>query len=283
MATTDNAERATELRHAQPDYWVTVPGGPFIMGSDEPRPNDRPSASAPAHTVDVDTFRIARGPVTVTEFARFTAETGYVTTAERSGQSWVWHGGEDITTPDQDHLWRPTEGAWWRSPRGPGSDVADKGDHPVTHVSYLDCLEYCRWSGTRLPTEAEWEKAARGTDGRRYTWGDSAPTPSSANHTMHVGDTTAIGTYPDAAGPYGAQDMAGNVWEIMGTGYHRYPYDGHKVKIMTIKDRKVHLGVIRGGSFYNNCDPRGVLIWVRIYNLPEYSCYDMGFRVCEVS
>jgi len=283
MATTGHAQREAEPWHAKPDYWVTVPGGPFIMGSDESRPDGRPSASAPAHTVDVDTFRIARGPVTVTEFARFVAETGYVTMAERSGRSWMWHGGDDITTPDQDHLWRATAGASWRFPRGPGSDVADKGDHPVTHVSYLDCLEYCRWSGTRLPTEAEWEKAARGTDGRSYTWGDSAPTPSSCNHSMHVGDTTPIGTYPDAAGPCGAQDMAGNVWEVMGNGYHRYPYDGHKAKSITIKERKIKLGVIRGGSFYNNCDPGGVLVWVRIYNPPDYSCYDMGFRLCAVS
>ncbi|HVB41306.1 MAG TPA: SUMF1/EgtB/PvdO family nonheme iron enzyme [Streptosporangiaceae bacterium] len=283
MVTSSHTERAAGSLHGEPDYWVTVPGGPFIMGSDELRPNGRPSAAAPAHTLDVDTFRIGRGPLTVTGFAHFVAETGYVTTAERSGQSWVWHGGDDITTPDQDQLWRNTAGATWRSPRGPGSDVANKSDHPVTHVSYLDCMEYCRWSGTRLPTEAEWEKAARGTDGRRYTWGDSAPTPSSCNHTMHVGDTTPIGMYPDAAGPYGAQDMAGNVWEVMGNGYHRYPFDGDKAKIITIRGREIKLGVIRGGSFYNNCDPRGVLVWVRIYNPPDYSCYDMGFRVCAVS
>lgn len=268
---------------AAPDYWVTIPASPFIMGTDELRPNGKPSASAPAHTVEVDTFRLARRPVTVREFARFVEGTSYVTTAERKGSSWVWHGGEDVTTPDQDHLWKDTPGAWWRAPHGPGSDVTGKDDHPVTHVSYLDCLEYCRWSGTRLPAEAEWEKAARGTDGRSYPWGDTPPTASSCNHTMHVGDTTAVGAYPDAAGPYGNEDMAGNVWEVMSNGYHRYPYDEHKTKIFETKNGKVELGVIRGGSFYNNCDPRGVLVWVRIYNLPDYSCYDMGFRVCAPS
>ena len=266
-----------------PDYWVTVPGGAFIMGSDDLMPNGRPGASAPAHTVHLDTFRIARRPVSVSEFARFAAETSYVTMAERSGCSWVWHGSSDVITPDQDHLWRDTEGASWRAPRGPGSDVTGKEDHPVTHVSYLDCLEYCSWSGTRLPTEAEWEKAARGTDGRSYPWGNTPPTASSCNHTLNVGDTTPIGMYPSAAGPCGAEDMAGNVWEVMGNGYHRYPYDGRRTKTIVVKERKIRLGVIRGGSFYNNCDPRGVLVWVRIYNLPDYSCYDMGFRVCAAS
>lgn len=264
---------------AKADYWVTVPAGPFLMGSDEIRPNGRPSTAAPAHTVEVDTFRLARRPVSVAEFGRFVAATAYVTTAERAGSSWVWHGGEDITTPDQDQFWKATPGTWWRAPRGPGSHVVGKDDHPVTHVSFLDAVQYCRWSGTRLPTEAEWEKAARGTDGRKYPWGDTPPTPSSCNHTMHVGDTTPIGMFPGAGGPYGAADMAGNVWEVMGNGYHRYPFDPHKVRTLRTKNGTEKLGVIRGGSFYNNCDPRGVLVWVRIYNQPDYSCYDMGFRV----
>ncbi len=264
------------------DYWVTVPAGPFLMGTDDVRPDGRPGASPPLHTVYVDTFHLARRPVTVTDFAQFVADTGHVTTAEDQGESWVWHGGADTTTPDQDHLWKATPGATWRTPRGPGSDVAGKDDHPVTHVSYLDCMEYCRWSGTRLPNEAEWEKAARGTDGRAYTWGNTPPTPQSCNHTMLVGDTTPVGRYPAAAGVYGPEDMAGNVWEVMGNGYHRYPFDPNKTQQWVTKKGTIDLGVIRGGSFYNNCDPRGVLVWVRIYNPPNYSSYDMGFRTCKL-
>jgi sulfatase modifying factor 1 len=263
------------------DYWVTVPGGPFTMGSDERREDGKLTASGPAHTIDVPEFRIARHLVTVREFARFVAETGYVTTAETVGQSWVWIGDPAVIVPDQDHFWKAVDGVTWRAPHGPESTVDDKDDHPVTHVSFLDCLAYCEWSGTRLPNEAEWEKAARGTDGRSYPWGEEDPTAEDCNHTMNVGDTTPVGAYPRAAGPYGVEDIAGNVWELMSNGYHRYPFDESKAaKVIKTRAGEIELGVIRGGSFYNNCDPRGCKAWVRIYNLPDYSCYDMGFRVC---
>ncbi|MEU5849323.1 formylglycine-generating enzyme family protein [Saccharopolyspora shandongensis] len=274
--TSEQATAATLETHE----WVTIPAGPFLMGSDERRADGKPLAASPAHTVEVDAFRIARKPVSVADFARFVAETSYVTTAERSGSSWVWLGGEDITTPDQDHLWFDLKGASWRHPHGPESDIADKDDHPVTHVSHHDCLAYCEWSGTRLPNEAEWEKAARGTDGRLYPWGDEPPTTSSCNHTMHVGDTSPIGKFPDAAGPHGVEDIAGNVWEWMSNGWHRYPFDENKNQRITTKLGEFDLKVVRGGSFYNNCDPRGVLSWVRVYSHPDYSSYDIGFRVC---
>lgn len=263
--------------------WVTVQGGSFIMGADEMRADGKPLAAYPAHVVEVDTFHIARRPVSVCDFGRFIAETGYVTIAERAGKSYVWLGGEDITTPDQDHLWFNLEGASWRAPRGLGSDVAGKGEHPVTHVALPDCLAYCEWSGTRLPREAEWEKAARGIDGRRYAWGDSPPESSRCNHSMFVGDTTPIGRYPDAAGPYGVDDIAGNVWEWMGTKWHRFPYDESKrPRQVVTKDGSFDLGTVRGGSFFNNCDPRGIAAWVRVYSHPLYTSYDIGFRVCAV-
>lgn len=263
------------------DYWVTVPGGPFTMGSDEKRKDGKYTASGPAHTIDVPEFRIARHPVTVRDWARFVAATGYETTAEKKGKSWVWIGDPAVIVPDQDHLWKDIDGASWRTPRGADSTVDGKDDHPVTHVSFVDVNAYCEWSGTRLPNEAEWEKAARGTDAREYTWGDTDPTAEDCNHTMNVGDTTPVDAYPRAAGPYGTEDLAGNVWEIMSNGYHRYPFDENKqAKVIETREGRIELGVIRGGSFYNNCDPRGCKAWVRIYNLPDYSCHDMGFRVC---
>lgn len=261
--------------------WVTVPGGPFVMGADEIRADGKPLAAYPAHVVDVGAFRMARRPVSVGDFARFVEETGYVTVAEREGASYVWLGGEDTTTPDQDHLWFNLAGASWRAPRGAGSDVTGKDDHPVTHVALPDCQAFCDWSGTRLPREAEWEKAARGPDGRPYAWGGASPTPASCNHSMFVGDTTPIGSYPGAAGPYGVDDIAGNVWEWMGTRWHLFPYDEDKPPRRVLTKRgPVELATVRGGSFYNNCDPRGIAAWVRVYSHPLYTSYDIGFRVC---
>lgn len=263
------------------DYWATIPGGPFVMGSDEIREDGKPLAAAPRHTVDVPEFRIARHLVTVAEFRRFVEATGHVTTAEKVGKSWVWIGDPKVIVPDQDHFWKELDGADWRAPHGPGSTVDGKDDHPVVHVSHHDCVAYTEWSGTRLPNEAEWEKAARGTDDRTYAWGDEEPTAELCNHTMNVGDTTPVGAYPKGAGPYGVDDLAGNVWEVMSNGYHRYPFDESKPpRVIKTRVGSIELGVIRGGSFYNNCDPRGCKAWVRIYNLPEYCCYDMGFRVC---
>lgn len=263
------------------DYWVSIPGGPFVMGADDVRADGKPLAAFPAHTVEVEPFRMARRPVTVGDFARFVDETSYATFAERAGRSWVWVGGEDTTTPDQDDLWLQMDGASWRCPRGPGSAVAEKADHPVTHVVYEDCLAYCEWSGTRLPTEAEWEKAARGTDARTYPWGDTPPTPTVCNHSMFVGDTTPVGRFPDAAGPYGVDDIVGNVWEWTSSGWHTYPFEKDRLaKTITTKLGTFELRVIRGASFYNNCSPGGTAAWVRVYSHPEYSCYDIGFRVC---
>lgn len=262
--------------------WVIIPAGPFVMGDNNLRKDGRPTASFPAHEVYVDNFRIARRPVSVSDFARFVDATSYRTTAELAGASWVWLGGEhDRQEPEKDLRWFEVAGASWRHPAGADSDVAAKAEHPVTHVSRTDCLEYCRWSGTRLPTEAEWEKAARGTDERLYPWGNTPPTASICNHSMNVGDTTAIGTYPEASGPFGLEDVAGNVWEWTSTGWHRYPFDKNKTRTIMTKHGARELGVIRGGSFFNDCDPGGVAATARVYSLLDYSSYDVGFRVCS--
>jgi sulfatase modifying factor 1 len=263
--------------------WVTIPGGPFVMGFD-PDPDGGPSVASPAHEVYVDTFRMARRPVSVDDFARFVAATAYVSTAESAGRSWVWIGDPTVRIPGQDHLWVEVEGASWRHPRGPGSDVADKGDHPVTHVNYWDCLAYCRWAGTRLPSEAEWEKAARGPDGRRYVWGDDPPsTRDVCNHSMYVGDTTPIGLYPDAAGPFGLDDIVGNVWEWVSTSFHRYPYLQNPPRVIKTVTGFAELGVMRGASFFNDFCPDGITPTGRSYIHRDYTCYDLGFRVagCE--
>src|SRR5215212_8251959 len=211
-----------------PDDLLTLPGGTFWMGSDEERyPDDGESPSRPVH---VDALRIAPCTVTNDDFAAFVAATGYGTTAEREGWSFVFGGllpGDFPPTRAvaQAPWWRQVHGADWLHPEGPGSDLDGRSDHPVVHVSWIDARAYCRWTGGRLPSEAEWEYAARGgLEQRRYPWGDEL-TPR-GEHRMNVFqgrfpemDTGAdgfAGTAPVDAFPpngYGLYDATGNVWE----------------------------------------------------------------------
>jgi sulfatase modifying factor 1 len=224
-----------------------IPGGEFLMGSDSDQawPEERP-----AHRVRVDGFWIDEHEVTNAEFRRFVQATGYVTTAERAPDlaqimaqappgtpeppaellvpgSLVFHPtAGKVRLDDVSQWWTWTPGANWRHPLGPGSDIAGKDDYPVVHVSWDDALAYARWAGKRLPTEAEWERAARGgLDGKPYTWGDSPP--GSGGHwqaNIWQGEFPAIDQAKDghmglapvksfAPNGYGLYDMAGNVWE----------------------------------------------------------------------
>ncbi|HIP96746.1 MAG TPA: hypothetical protein EYH32_05965, partial [Anaerolineae bacterium] len=153
---------------------VFVPAGEFVMGSEELGDDERP-----VHRVYLDGFWIDRYEVTNERFARFVAATGYQTEAERRGWGWVWREAE----------WEKVEGADWRHPRGPGSSIADRMDSPVVLVSWNDADAYCRWAGKRLPGEAQWEKAARGPDGRRYAWGDEFDRAKANTKESERGDT----------------------------------------------------------------------------------------------
>ncbi len=170
---------------------VRVPAGDFLYGENKDK------KTLPEYWID-------KTPVTNAEFARFVEATSHKTTAEEKGSGYVWTNSK----------WEEVKGADWRHPGGPKTGIADKMDHPVVQVSWSDAQAYAAWAGKRLPTEAEWEKAARGTDGRQYPWGDDAPTKELCNFGMNVGDTTPVGRYsPPGDSPFGAVDMAGNVWE----------------------------------------------------------------------
>ncbi|WP_339121269.1 formylglycine-generating enzyme family protein [Pseudonocardia sp. D17] len=207
---------------------VALAGGEFTMGSDEQRyPED---GEGPTRVARVAPFGIAAHAVSNDDFAAFVDATGYLTTAEREGWSFVFVGLlPDRFPPTRSVVgapwWRQVHLADWRRPEGPRSDLDGRGDHPVVHVSWLDAREYCRWAGGRLPSETEWEYAARGgLDGARYPWGDEL-TPG-GQHRMNVfqgrfpaHDTGADGyrgtapVHAFAPNGYGLHNMTGNVWE----------------------------------------------------------------------
>ncbi len=222
---------------ASPPGMVSIEGGTFRMGSDDPRFPD----AQPVHPVQVDGFWIDETEVTTADFRAFVEATGYVTVAERTPTAEQYPGAppENLVAgsvvfappphgvPLDDHYrwWSYVPGANWRHPEGPGSDLAGRDDHPVVHVAFEDAEAYARWAGKRLPTEAEWEYAARGgLDQAPYVWGTEFRPGSTirANtfqgtfpHDNTVEDgyasTCPVRTFPP--NDFGLYGMAGNVWE----------------------------------------------------------------------
>ena len=225
---------------------VWIRGGSFLMGSEDFYPEERPISR-----VEVDGFFMHEHPVSVAEFARFVAALGYVTVAERPLDPTEYPEADpDLLRPgslvfqrtdgpvdlrDNTQWWRYVPGADWRHPRGPGSSVDGLGDHPVTHVAAEDAEAYAAWVGKELPSEAEWEYAARGgLEDCVYTWGgEFAPDGTMMANTwqgefpwqnlMTDGweGTSPVKSFP--ANGYGLYDMAGNVWEWTGDYFSRRP------------------------------------------------------------
>jgi formylglycine-generating enzyme required for sulfatase activity len=207
-----------------------VPAGEFMMGSDSGDAEEKP-----VHTVYLDAFWIDKTDVTNAMFAKFMGETGHVTDAEKAGKSWVYQGGD----------FKEVDGADWSHPLGPSSGISGIMSHPVVHVSWNDAQAYCSWANRRLPTEAEWEKAARGKDAFIYPWGSASPNNDLLNYNSAVEDTTEVGKYPAGASPYGALDMAGNVWEWVDGWYDAYPGNTESNSSYGTTYR-----VVRGGSWF---------------------------------
>jgi sulfatase modifying factor 1 len=225
---------------------VWIPGGEFTMGTDSELgwPDEKP-----AHRVYVDGFWMDETEVTNAQFRAFVEATGYVTTAEKPPDlEEILRQSKPGTPPppkeklvpgslvfqptdgpvplnDYTQWWHWTPGANWRHPEGPGSSIEGKDDHPVVHVSWDDAVAYAKWAGKRLPTEAEWERAARGgLEGKPYVWGDEKPTDTQVFANIWQGafpyrNTAADGFVRTAPvksfepNGYGLYDMAGNVWE----------------------------------------------------------------------
>jgi formylglycine-generating enzyme len=274
------------LVRRQPKGMVWIPGGDFLMGSDEFYPEERP-----VRRMWVEGFWMDQHPVTNADYRRFVQATGHVTSAEiapdpadhpdadphllRAG-SWVFHmtsGPVDLNEPTNWWSWVP--GADWRRPKGPGDTLHGRDRYPVVHVAYADALAYAEWAGKELPTEAQWEFAARGgLERARFVWGDDfAPRGRMMANTWqgqfpwqnlvldgYMG-TSPVGSFPPNG--YGLSDMAGNVWEWT-SDYFSFHTDGvgrspslpHSPRVETLKQsRSPHLPggriprkVIKGGS-----------------------------------
>jgi sulfatase modifying factor 1 len=229
---------------------VWIPGGRFRMGSDEHYPEE-----APAHQVSVNGFWIDRFTVTNRDFTTFVRRTGYVTVAERPPDPTLYPGARpellmpastvfvpprhrvDLRDPYQ--WWTYVPGAQWRRPQGPGSSIKRLPDHPVVQVAWQDVCAYAEWAGKQLPTEAEWEFAARGgLDGAEYAWGDElhpdgrylantwqGEFPIHNTRADGYAGTAPVGRYP--ANGYGLYDMIGNVWEWTADWYGEHRAAAH--------------------------------------------------------
>lgn len=244
---------------------VRIPAGAFLMGS-----NTSPwDFEEPEHTVTLAEYWIDKIPVTNAMFTRYIEATGYVTTAEKNGWGYVSPGQGEFET----------QGANWRHPFGPQSDLAGKENYPVVQVTWHEAQAYCTWAGRRLLTEAEWEKAARGGDGRIYPWG-SAVDCSRANYSNKIGEyctggLTPVDAYPSGASPYDVLDMTGNTWDWVADWYQADYYrvsPAENPTGPTSGEKRVH----RGGAWYNfdlQSQPS-----YRYSNPPERAFSSVGFR-----
>jgi sulfatase modifying factor 1 len=286
-ATTQGADDTAAL--------IRLDGGEFIMGSDDTDgfPAD---GEGPVRAVTLRPFRIDPVALSNARFDAFIKASGHVTEAERFGWSFVFAGllPDDVPpTRAAAHApwWRQVFGADWRHPEGPTSSIEDRQNHPVVHVAFSDASAYCRWAGVRLPTEAEWEYAARGgLEQARFPWGDEL-TPGGQHRcnvwqgrfpTHNTLDDGYLGTAPvDAYGPngFGLHNVAGNVWEWcadwFSADFHRHAprQDPTGPPSGTSK-------VIRGGSYLcHSSYCNRYRLAARTWNSPDSSSGNIGFRV----
>lgn len=276
---------------------VELEGGQFTMGTDGEYgyPLD---GEGPAHEVELSPFAISSLAVTNAQFGAFVAATGHRTEAERHGSSFVFvdflpEGSAPTRAVAAAPWWREVEGADWAHPEGPESSWEGRPDHPVVHVSWHDALAFCAWSGTRLPTEAEWEYAARGgLAGCRFPWGEDLE--PSGEHRMNVfqgsfpfENTSAdgyAGTAPVTAfapNGYGLRNVTGNVWEWTADRFDRNYYaDSPRADPRAEGDEGPV--VMRGGSYLCHASYcNRYRVDARSSTAPDGSTGNLGFRVAR--
>ncbi|MFI9531244.1 formylglycine-generating enzyme family protein [Micromonospora rosaria] len=279
---------------------IAIPGGPFRMGGDDPDqfPSD---GEGPVRTVTLSPYLIDATAVTTAQYATFVKATGYVTDAERFGWSFVFH--LLLTAEAERHVldgtipgapwWRAVRGADWRHPDGPGSDLTSRQNHPVTHVSWNDATAYATWIGKRLPTEAEWENAARGgLDQATYPWGNELTPRGQHRCNIWQGTFPTHNTREDGhVGPapvksyrpngYGLYNTSGNVWEWCADWWSTtwHAEDRPDTRTDPRGPATGQARVVRGGSYLcheSYCNRYRVA--ARTSNTPDSSTGHTGFR-----
>lgn len=290
---------------------IWIPGGRFEMGSDSPLASPE---EGPVHAVEVDGFFMDAFTVTNARFREFVEATGYVTIAERvpdedevmrqlppgtpAPPAGSLVPGSLVFSPTADRVdlrdwsqwWRFVPGANWRHPRGPGSSIDGLDDHPVVHVAWDDAVAFAEWAGTRLPTEAEWEFAARsGHGGAEHTWGEAPYDSAHPQAHIYTGvfptrdaTTTAVGAHPPNA--VGLYDMSGNVWQWTLDAFSADAYRNDAMRRVArnpvnIDTAGVALRTLRGGSHLcNDSYCRGYRVSARSQGSRDSGASHIGFR-----
>jgi gamma-glutamyl hercynylcysteine S-oxide synthase len=270
-------EAAADLPPGDPrdGEMVHVPGGPFVIGTDDRAwalDNERG-----AHETEVPEFYLDRTPVTNRAYVEFVEDGGYEREELWSPVGWSWMRAEGISSPK--HWYQKEPHDWWTQRFG--FDEPLTMDAPVMHVSWYEADAYARWAGKRLPTEAEWEKAAswdpQAGAGRLYPWGEEAPTPERANLDQLAFRPAEAGAYPTGASPCGALGMIGDVWEWTATefsayaGFQSFPYREYSETFF-----ESGLMVLRGGSWATR--PGAIRNTFRNWDFPVRRQLFCGFR-----
>jgi sulfatase modifying factor 1 len=301
------ARAGGDLRDAVPSHEASAApaarllplrGGEFLMGTDDAEGHAE-DGEGPSRRVTVSAFSISPTAVTNAEFREFVRATRYITDAEQVGSSFVFFLQADEAVrraarvvPSGLPWWLPVEGACWQRPHGPGSSILDRLDHPVVHVSWRDAAAYCAWAGVRLPSEAQWEYAARGgLEGRRYPWGDDFDADGAGRCNTWRGDFPSRpappwrpDTMPAAShdpNGLGLYNLSGNVWEWCADWFSP-TYHQDTAAHDPLQSRITGRRSMRGGSFLchrSYCNRYRVA--GRSSNAPASTSSNCGFRVAR--